>query len=52
MKKNIKKDICSLIDVFEELGNPFEGESKDLLVLDSKDIAEPMAVETEECPQD
>ena len=29
----------------EELGNPFEDESEDLLVLDSKEIADPSAVE-------
>ena len=29
----------------EELGNPFEEESEDLLVLDSKEIAHPSAVE-------
>ena len=30
----------------EELGNPFEEESKDLLVFDSKEIADPSPVET------
>ena len=29
----------------EELGYPFEEESKDLLVLDSKEIADSLAVE-------
>ena len=29
----------------EELGNPFEEENEDLLVLDSKEIANPSAVE-------
>ena len=29
----------------EELGNPFEEESEDLLVLDSKEITDPSAVE-------
>ncbi|QQP37628.1 Hypothetical protein FKW44_017958, partial [Caligus rogercresseyi] len=29
-----------------EMGNPFEEESQDLLILDSKDIAGPAAVET------
>ena len=32
--------------VIEELGNPFEEESQDLLVLDTKEIADPAAVET------
>ena len=30
----------------EELGNPFEEESTDVLILDSKEIADPAAVET------
>ena len=30
------KDVCSLVNVMEELGNPFEEESKDLIVLHSK----------------
>ena len=36
-----RKDVCSLANVMEELGNPFEEESEDLLVLDSKEIADP-----------
>ena len=40
------KDVCSLVNVMEELGNPFEEESEDLLVLDSKEIADASAVET------
>jgi len=32
-------------NVMEELGNPFEEKSEDLLVLDSKEIADPSAVE-------
>ena len=41
-----RKDVCSLGNVMEEQGNPFEEESEDyLLVLDSKDIADPSAVE-------
>ena len=39
-------DVCSLVNVIEDLGNPFEKESTDLLVLDNKDIADPAAVET------
>ncbi len=37
------KDVCSLVTVIEELGNPFEEESQDLLVLDTKEIADPTA---------
>lgn len=32
------KDVTSLVNAFEEMGNPFEEDSKDLLVLDTKDI--------------
>jgi len=41
-----RKDVCSLVNVMEKLGNPFEDEGEDLLVLDSKKIADPSAVET------
>ena len=40
-----RKDVCSLGNVMEELGNTFQEESEDLLVLDSKEIADPSAVE-------
>ena len=40
------KDVCSLVGVIEEMGNPFEEESQDLVILDTKDIAGPAAVET------
>ena len=40
------KDVCSLVIVIEELVNPFEEESQDLLLLDNKEIADPTAVET------
>ena len=40
------KDIKSLVEVFEELGNPFEEDSGDLLALDSKDIMTDAAVKT------
>ena len=39
------KDVLSLINVMEDLGNPFEEESTNLLVLDSKEIADHAAVE-------
>lgn len=41
-----RKDVCSLVNIMEELGNPFEEESEDLLALDSKEIVDPSAVET------
>ena len=38
---------CSLpVDVIEDMGNPFEEESQDLLVLDTKEIADPAVVKT------
>ena len=40
-----RKDVCSLGNVMEALGNPFEEESEALLVIDSKEIADPSAVE-------
>jgi len=40
-----RKDVCSLVNVTVELGNPFEEESDDLLVIDSKKNADPSAVE-------
>ena len=46
VQTNFGKDVLSLISVIEDLGNPFEEESTDLLVLDSKEIADQAAVET------
>ena len=40
-----RKDVCSLVNVMKELGNPFEKESQDPLFLDNKEIADPSAVE-------
>lgn len=40
------KDVRSLLSVMEDLGNPFKEESADLLVLDTKEIADHAAVET------
>ncbi|KAG1681932.1 Solute carrier family 22 member 4 [Nymphon striatum] len=40
------KDVRSLVDVIEEMGNPFEEESQDVVKLDTKEIAGPAAVET------
>ena len=40
------KDVRSLVGVIEKMGNPFEEESQDLVILDIKNIAGPAAVET------
>jgi len=45
VQANFAKDISSLISVIEDYGNPFEKEGADLLVLDSKEIADHAAVE-------
>ena len=37
--------VSSLVRVIEELGNPFEEESQDLIVLDTKEIANPAVVQ-------
>ena len=39
------RDVRTLVSVIEELGNPFEEESMDLVVLDTKEIAGPVAVD-------
>ena len=46
VQANFGKDVLSLISVIEDLRNPFEEESTDLLVLDSKEIADHAAEET------
>ena len=40
------RDITSLTDVIKELGNPFAENSKDLLVLNSRDLADPAVIDT------
>ena len=40
------RDITSLTDVIEEMGNPFAENSKDLLVLDSRSLADPAVIDT------
>jgi hypothetical protein len=40
------KDVKALVASMEDLGNPFIEESKELLVLDTKDIASPEALKT------
>ena len=39
------KDVKSMVTVMEDFGNPFKEDSQDLLVLDTKDIAPPAAVD-------
>ena len=38
------KDMKSLVTTIEDFGNPFLGESEDLIVMDTKEIAGPAAV--------
>ena len=45
-QKAFAKDVQSLVAVKEELGNPFEEDSPYLLVLDTKEIADPAVIET------
>lgn len=40
------EDVYSLVNVIEELGNPFQEESMDLIVLHTKEIVSPEAVKT------
>ena len=40
------KDVSALVKVVESMGNPFQETSEDLIVLDSKDIADPAVVTT------
>ena len=39
------KDVCSLVDVIDELGNPFEEESEELIALHTKEFTGSLAVE-------
>ena len=45
-RTSFHKDILSVTDSFEELGNPFEEEEKDLLVVDRRDVMSDGVVET------
>ena len=40
------RDITSLTAVIEEMGNPFAENSNDLLVLESRDLADPAVIDT------
>ena len=39
-------EVSALVQVVEDMGNPFMEESDDLLVLDSRDVADPAIVQT------
>ena len=41
-----KKDVASLVSSFEEVGNPYEENSKDLFALESKVIVENAVIQT------
>ena len=45
VQKSFAKDVHSLVSVVEELGNSFDEESQDLLVLDTKEIAKNLGQE-------
>ena len=40
------RDITSLTGVIEQMGNPFAENSNDLLLLDSRDLADPAVIDT------
>ena len=46
VQNTFARDVRSLVAVIKELGNPFEEDSQDLLVLDTKEIADPAVIET------
>ena len=46
VQNTFARDVRSLVAVIEELGNPFEEDTQDLLVLDTKEIADPTVIET------
>lgn len=46
VQKAFVKEVRSLVSTFEEMGNPFEEDSEDLLALDTKDIMDTAVVET------
>ena len=51
MHNTFARDVRTLVAVIEELGNPFEEGSQDLLVLDTKEIADPAVIETVDWPR-
>ena len=46
MQTSFKKDVSALVDVMDDMGNPFLEESGDLLVLDSKNLADVAVIQT------
>ena len=46
MQVTFAKDVRALVRVIEEMGNPFTEDSVDLLVLYTRDVADPTIVET------
>jgi hypothetical protein len=46
VQKSFAKDVNALVNVFEEFGSPFLESSKDLIVLDSKEIMPEFVVES------
>ena len=44
--KHSSQDVCSFVSMIEELGKPFEEEGMDLVVLDTKEIADLSAIES------
>jgi len=45
-KKAFERDLRSLVNTIEEIGNPFTEDSSDLVALDSRDIADPALIDT------
>ena len=41
VKKKFAKEVKALVEVIDEMGNPFQEESGDLLVLDNRNVADP-----------
>ena len=46
MQQRFSKHVLSLLNVFDEAGNPFLDESPDLITLDTKNISDTKAIET------
>ena len=44
VKSKFAQDVKALVEVIDEMGNPFFEESSDLLVLDSRNVADPAIV--------
>ena len=45
VQKAFERDVRSLANTIEEMGNPFTEDSSDLLALDSRDIADPAFID-------